>query len=178
VPDSVSAFKIARGKSGMVEVMWKPDAILSAPWHGVNGVGSPGFIVLRSRPYAPPGLLPPCRFSEVERKRATKGACSGPVQKLLRMHDKVDAVAWHKELIDNGALPMGKTLDHEESYDGQYHLFGLPGAQKRIRYKHCDFKMPLSYIIYVSFTLGYKLPAWMPSAETHSGTFPRSAWIG
>jgi hypothetical protein len=55
-PYTVQAWRIKRGRTGLVETTWQPIASLNEPWLGMDGhPGTPGFCKLRGRP-----LVRPC----------------------------------------------------------------------------------------------------------------------
>ena len=134
-PTKVCAFRITRGSTGQVEVMWKRDAVLNTPWYGINGPNSPGFIVLRSRPIrAPTSRLPEPERNNKMLERARRGVACDAIRKLCASQGTPDVPEWNLRIVETGKLPLGAAVEATESYEGRLYKFGLPGSEVHIRY--------------------------------------------
>jgi hypothetical protein len=134
-PDDVGAFRIKRTAGRLIEVAWKPNAILGMPWHGIKGPDSPGFIVLRSRPLGIPRLIQARTEPSKKRRKAQRhGVCGAAIRKLCEMHEAPEAPSWNERILTTGELPLGRPLERYESYSGQLFEFGLIGSLSAIRY--------------------------------------------
>ena len=112
MPDTVGAFRIARGKGGLVEVHWKPTATLHTPWLGIDGPDSTGFSVLRSRPMTrPKDLMPSVDRNKKRRDTLLQDISSTTIKELLDLHQAPDARDWLIKHAQTQRLQLGQALE-------------------------------------------------------------------
>ncbi len=107
--NAVYAFKIERGKTNLIEVMWKKTAS-DAHWLGADHqVGSPGFVLLRSFPQSnSPEVIP---ADDHVTATAYVNQCTGErMRELAENHlgskeDSLAAMKWLRDTMITGSMP-------------------------------------------------------------------------
>jgi hypothetical protein len=107
-PVSIRGFRIARGPDGIVNVQWKTKAE-SGDWRGVDGqVGSPGFVMLKSRPRGQPVVVEP--KNNIMDNKFYKQLMGSKMMECVEAEGAPEAMAWLAKAAKHGVIPVHKRL--------------------------------------------------------------------
>jgi hypothetical protein len=109
-PIPCRGFKIQRGQNGIVEMLWKTKAE-SGEWCGVDGKsGTPGFIVLKGRPFGVPAIVQP--NTNIMQRRYWKQLFSNTMRFCINTafgsppEADSEAIQWLKKAAKHGVVPI------------------------------------------------------------------------
>jgi hypothetical protein len=134
--NAVYAFKLERGRSNLIEVMWKRTAS-DAHWLGADHqVGTPGFVLLRSFPQSnAPAVIPPNEYITAP---SYINQCTGErMRELAETHlgtkESADAaMKWLRKTMQTGSMPHTVIPDQPvvtKASWGPRIKIGIPGFQ-------------------------------------------------
>jgi hypothetical protein len=133
---TAQAFRIARGKTGFIELRWQPRASLVEPWLGVNGMPeADGFVLQKWTPIGAPAVV---QAKPVMTEKSIKQMLSFKMRDILRAQHCEAAFEWIGNVARDAAVPLVAERQHRRLAGSMGRLCDIGAAEKIVTIQVID----------------------------------------